>query len=121
MRELEVVLEEIRAGKKSFQPATRADQDMRDFQPIAKMLVYAHREQLLESCVPHKESETGHDYYDLVVVPGGLSYKGELYLAETPPKSVESAGTDAPEIFAIRPTFWGISIDLKALWRRRRR
>lgn len=112
---LESVLQEVRSGTSSFAPASNSEEDMRDFQPIAKILVYAQQEGLLEKCIPHKESGTGSDWYDLVVVRGGLSYKGEKLLSEPPAAAADQKLSD---IIQLKPSVYGIGIDLKALWLR---
>jgi len=109
------ILEEIRSGVTSFEPISNSESDMRDFQPIAKILVHAHKEGLLESCIPHKESQTAHGWYDLVLVRGGLSYKGEMFLTK-PPSTVDD--NKLSEIVQLKPSIYGIGIDLKALWKR---
>lgn len=114
MDTLRSILEEIKSGTKAFEPASSKDADMWDFQPIAKILVYAHNEGFLESCLPHKESRTGNDWYDLVLVQGGLSYKGEMFLMK-PSADVEKKIED---IIQLKPSIYGVGIDLKALWKR---
>lgn len=111
---LRSLLEEIKAGTSTFKPASGEEADMWDFQPIAKILDYASSEGLLESFLPHKESETGNGWYDLVLVRGGLSHKGEMFLANPSTeaeKKIES-------IIQLKPSIYGIGIDLNALWRR---
>jgi hypothetical protein len=115
MNTLTSMLEEIRAGTTRFAPISNSESDMRDFQPIAKILVYAHEEGLLESCVPHKESRTAHGWYDRVIVRGGLSYKGEMFLTKPPSTSDD---TKLSEIVQLKPSIYGVGIDLKELWKR---
>lgn len=55
------------------------------------------------------------DWYDLVIVLGGLSYKGQMFLAEPANNGARSRGD---ELLQLKPGLWGISIDLKAAWRR---
>ena len=112
---LESVLLEVRSGTSNFAPASNSEEDMRDFQPIAKILVYAQQEGLLEKCIPHKVSGTGNDWYDLVMVRAGLSYKGEKLLSEP---SAVAADQKLGDIIQLKPSVYGIGIDLKALWLR---
>lgn len=114
MDTLREILQEIKKGTAAFEPASSADSDMEDFQAIAKTLVFADNEGLLEECKPHKESMTSHHWYDLVLVNGGLSKKGEKYLAQVN----ESANEQVDEIIQLKPNFHGIGIDLKAAWKR---
>ncbi|WKV91440.1 hypothetical protein [Halomonas sp. HAL1] len=89
---------------------------MWDFQPIAKILVYAHRNNFLESCVPHKESDSPHGWYDLVIVRGGLTYEGEMFLAK--PGEAEKTEKNLEEIIQLSPNIYGIGVNLRALWQR---
>lgn len=88
---------------------------MWDFQPIAKILVHAHKKNYLESCIHHKESDTRHGWYDLVIVLGGLSREGEIFLAA--PESDETED-NLEKIIQLKPSIYGVSVDLNALWRR---
>lgn len=82
MNTLNEVLKEIQKGRTKFDPMSQSEADMRDFQSLAKALIHAHHEGLLEDFLPHKNTETSHNWYDLIIVKGGLSYKGEQYLME---------------------------------------
>ena len=114
MDTLREILQEIKKGTTAFEPASSADSDMEDFQAIAKTLIFADDEGLLEKCIPHKESMTSHGWYDLVLVNGGLSYKGEKFLAQVN----DGANEPDDEIIQLKPTIYGIGIDLKAAWKR---
>ena len=114
MTALKSILEEIKAGTTSFAPASGKEEDMRDFQPIAKLLEYANTKGLLASYKPHKESSTGHRWYDLVLVSGGLSYEGEMFLAS----ANEQVEREAESIVHLKPNFYGVGVDLNALWKR---
>ena len=114
MTTLRSLLEEIKVGTTTFKPASEMETDMWDFQPIAKLLDYANSEGLLESYLPHKESETGNHWYDLVLVRGVLSHKGETFLAN-PSNEAEKK---AESIIQLKPSIYGIGIDLNALWKR---
>lgn len=131
MSTLVSVLEEVGEGKSRFSPTSTAEADMRDFQPIAKFLLHAQQEGFLEKCVPHKESQTGNDWYDLIMVVGGLSYKGEMFLRQSVQTNTThyidkifqqsipaNAEKDINDIFQLKPNIYGFSIDLKALWKR---
>ncbi len=114
MDSLKEMLQEIQKGRTEFIPKGQSVEDMQDFQPIAKMLLYANNEGFLESYLDHKESETAHNFYDFILVKGGLSYQGELYLNDAKNESTKSP----EEIIQIKPNFFGISVDIKAFWKR---
>lgn len=113
MNVLRETLKEIQNGKTTFQPISRSESDMRGFQPIAKILSSANNKGLLESFFSHKETETYHNWYDIVIVKGGLSHKGEQYLTEIHNKNAKRKD----DIIQLKPSIYGIGIDLKALWR----
>lgn len=114
MSTLKSLLEEIKPGTTSFTPASSKENDIQDFQPIAKMLDFANNEGLLETYESHKESYSGNCWYDSVLVKGGLSHKGKKFLAE-PSAETEKRMED---VIILKPNFHGIGIDLKALWQR---
>lgn len=112
MNALRSVLEEVRSGTTTFRPVSMDQKNMEEFQPIAKLLVYAMEEGLLENCVPHKESGTSHSWYDLVMVLGGLSHRGEMLLAKP---DEDSSWYD---FLQLKPGAFGVNYDLKAAWER---
>lgn len=109
---LRAILQEVLDGTTVFKPKSSSEQDMQEFQPIAKVLAYADRQGFLEHYVPHKESSTGNMWYDLVMVSGGLSYEGEQFLA-TPASGAEA---DLEQIIHLNPSIYGVGVDLWALW-----
>ena len=111
---LREILQEVKDGITTFEPASNAEPDMQDFQAIAKTLIFADAEDLLEKCIPHKESQTSHGWYDLVLVDGGLSYKGEKFMA----KADGGTNEQEEEIIQLKPNIYGIGVDLKAAWKR---
>lgn len=90
MTTLYSLLEEIKAGTTTFKPASENEADMLDFQPIARMLAYANGEGLLNSFELQRENQSGNRWCDLVLVSGGLSYKGERFLGK-PSAETETA------------------------------
>lgn len=86
------ILTEIRKGKNSFAPASDSLFDIKKFQSVAKVLVYADQQGWLDSFLPHPSNSTGTSYYDLILVQNGLSYKGELYLQNMPPDNNSHTG-----------------------------
>jgi len=114
MDALKEILREIQKGRIEFSPRSQSVEDMQAFQPIAKMLLYANNEEFLEGYLEHKESETSYNFYDFILVKGGLSYQGELYLNDTKNESRKSL----EEIIQIKPNIFGIDIDIIAFWKR---
>jgi TIR domain len=80
MDTIKQILAEIKKGKKKFLPASNSKEDMEDFQAIAKLLIGADKEGLLDNIKVHQESRTTNSWYDLIFVQNGLSHAGELYL-----------------------------------------
>lgn len=111
---LRTVLQEIADGTTVFRPKSSSEQDMQDFQPIARVLAHADRQGFLESFAPHKESSTGNRWYDLVTVSGGLSYEGQQFLASPPADSEPNL----EKIIQLRPSIYGVGVDLRELWRK---
>lgn len=111
---LRELLESVRSGERAFRPASPSPEDMEAFQPIAKAFAFAKQEGYLDECVIHRESRSANSWYDLVVVPNGLSHKGESFLLQP------SAGPEQrlEEVIEIRPNIAGVGINLRALWRR---
>jgi len=111
------LLTEIKEGKSSFQPASNSKADMADFQSVAKILIYADQEDWLNSIEVHRESRTKNNWYDLIIVQGGLSYKGGGQYITNPP-TVNSTYSEAQEdIIELKPNFMGLGINLNALFR----
>lgn len=80
MSDLKNILKRVQSGERHFRAEDHNLDSLRRFQPIAKALVHAKNEGLLEDCKFSKESLCGDLYYDVVYVIGGLSFKGEEYL-----------------------------------------
>lgn len=109
MNVFQEILQEIQEGRTTFNPISESLIEMKKFQPIAKILLFANEEGLLEGYFTHKESETAYNFYDFVLVKGGLSHHGKLYLENI-------KNTD--NIIQLKPSVYGIEIDLIALWNR---
>jgi hypothetical protein len=82
--ELMNLLQKIRDGQTDFSAKSDDHDALKKFQPIAKALLYLEKSGYIESCTAHKSSRTGHGYYDLVIVDGGLTYEGEQILKSKP-------------------------------------
>jgi len=81
MDKLREILALIHSGKRSFRPENDSNEAMQNFQSIAKYLMYAKDENLIDNTKFHKESHTGNHWYDSVLVLNGLTYKGEQFLS----------------------------------------
>lgn len=106
------LLKLIQSGQRSFMPCSDREEDMKEFQSVAKMIVYAKEENLLDSCSIHRESRTGNKWYDSVLV-NGLSFRGEQFLSSAQ-ASAEST-TSFTDALILQPNFAGIGIDLKVV------
>jgi len=80
MDRLREVLALIQSGKSGFTSESESEDDIRAFQPIAKCLIHAKNEGLIEACMHTKEGFTGDELYNDFFVRGGLTYKGEQFL-----------------------------------------
>jgi hypothetical protein len=110
---LKEILQEINNGKKLFKPQSATDEDFINFQPIAKVLVFANDEGYLDGFQFHKESQTGNRWYDLIMIDG-LSHKGESFLVSSN-REAEIKLIDAIEF---KPNFYGVRVDLKTIWKK---
>lgn len=113
MNVLKEILEEIQEGRTIFNPISQSSVEMKNFQPIAKILLFAHKEGLIEGFAEHKESETAYNLYDFVLVKGGLSYQGEKYLQNIEDENTEKIN----KIIQLKPSIYGVEIDIIALWK----
>ena len=113
---LKNVLLEIKHGNSKFTPTSDSEPDMKDFQSIAKLLIHADQEGLLNSIKIHQESRTKNSWYDFVVVQNGLSFKGEQYLDKISANE-EITSEIQKDIVELKPNFMGLGLNLNALWR----
>lgn len=79
---LRKVLALIHAGQSSFEPRDKSDEALKEFQFVAKCLIYAKQEELIDTLIPHQNKQTEQWLYDLFILRGGLTYKGEQFLKE---------------------------------------
>ncbi len=113
---LSSVLVDIKGGKRSFAPTLLSPLAIADFQPIAQRLQSAHRNGLIADLrVRSSKMRDSHGSVLGALVRGGLTFEGEQFLAalQRPPEleSVEP-------VIRLKPTVWGMSIDLDALAKR---
>ena len=112
------ILQEIQEGRATFNPISESLADMKNFQPIAKIILFAYDEGLLEGCSAHKESETAYNFYDFVLVKGGLNYQGEQYLQNIEDENIEDENIEKMnKIIQLKPSIYGVEIDIIALWK----
>lgn len=79
---LHEILRKIHSGVRSFQPDSSSPEDIINFQRIAKSIVHAHSQGYLDQIIPRREHHTGNGYYAVILVRGGLSFKGEHILQQ---------------------------------------
>ena len=72
----------VKLGRANFSPNGQDEESLQEFQRLAKTLVHAEKNGLVERCVAIKDSMRGQLYYRGIVVSGGLTYSGEKYLEE---------------------------------------
>lgn len=125
MTALKQALQFIASGQaRCVSPASDAAEYL-EFQAMAEALLEAKQSGLVYEAIAER-SRTRETYGHIrqVIVAGGLTPKGRLLheQSQATPFAVESKATDRerpePEIIQLRPTFAGMSIDLKALWRK---
>lgn len=74
------VLRQVRDGCSSFKPSDETAESIEAFQAVANRLIDAERRGFLDRIYPHKSSQRGAIRYDLVLVPGGITFQGERFL-----------------------------------------
>lgn len=82
MSDLTDILKRVKGGESSFKPDDHSPESLHRFQSIGKALAHASREGLLEHCEFSKDSMDGDLYYNMAIVIGGLSFKGDEYLRQ---------------------------------------
>lgn len=82
MELLKSVLREISEGKRDYAPIGESSREVEDFQPVAKCLVYANENNLIQGMVA-QQSMRRVDYgsYTRILLKGGLTLEGDRYLA----------------------------------------
>jgi len=113
---LESILRKVQSGERYFSPASNSDDEIQEFQRIAKILRHADTEGLISRCNFYVSQETGDDLCYDAHASGGLTYKGEQFLA-TPPND---KGSSAPttDLLDLKPNFYGVGININEAWRR---
>lgn len=82
MELLKSVLREISEGKRDYAPSGDSPREVKDFQPIAKCLVYANKNNLLRGMVAQESMrQVDRGSYIRILLKGGLTLEGDRYLA----------------------------------------
>lgn len=89
---MKAVLRRLKDGEETFTPINETLEALEDFQFVVKTFKQAHSEQLIESVTfqPHNISRGIDGMVNAVIVPGGLTIKGEEYLSIEQPDPVVS-------------------------------
>lgn len=124
MNQIDIALKIVRNGTTKLEPDSSSETDISAFQPLAKALVYAHQQRWIHDVIVQRtSSRKNHGQIITVLISGGLTFEGEghLYELESRASSLEATTKPStPDIFQLKPTFAGMSIDLKALWKKYR-
>jgi len=118
-------LELVEAGATDISSPSVEDEGYVDFQAMAEALVEAKDVKLLyEVAVQRSKGRATYGHAVRVLVAGGITPKGRQFLdcAQASvleiPLSPKPQVEKEPEILQLRPAFAGMSIDLKALWKK---
>lgn len=87
------LMEEIRAGKRTYSPVSQNSQDIEDFQNVARDLDWLHRQAYLHGFKAFRDSQTGAQRFAIVQV-GDLTFEGLLYLKQITQASLSSSTPD---------------------------
>jgi len=74
------ILRRVEAGESTFEPVDHTYEAMLKFQPTARALWHALKEELIERCVFKRESFKGRLLFTGAYVVQGLTYKGDRFL-----------------------------------------
>ncbi|WLT37383.1 hypothetical protein NON20_16075 [Synechocystis sp. B12] len=80
MEDLKKTLKLIYKGETCFKPHNESDEALKLFQEKAQCLIYAKNKGFIEGIKTHTESKTGNNFYDLIIVTGGITYEGSCFL-----------------------------------------
>lgn len=84
---LERVLRQVQSGEQRFSPSGKTVDDIQKFQEVAAALVHAGKLGLIRDCKPHVSNRKEGNWYDLVLVIGGITHPGREYLADIDSRS----------------------------------
>jgi hypothetical protein len=106
------VLEQIQSGQTCFAPSTEAPEDLKAFQPAAAALKHAVSLGYISAVFLESRMRDGYGSVRQVLVNGPLSYSGAQFLSIPPVPERHDQ-----DIVQLKPSFYGISIDLRAAFR----
>ena len=69
-------------SEKFFTPDSQSEEDIENFQPVAKAIIHASENGYIQKILPSQISMGGQLYYNGIYVISGLSFKGESLLKE---------------------------------------
>ncbi len=76
------LLAQIADGITIWEPFRRRGTDLAEFQDTAARLLELERQGLIGRCITQTNQIAGQQYYDLVMVQGGVTAEGRRLLAE---------------------------------------
>ena len=76
------LLERVAQGITIWEPFRRSGPEMAEFQDTAARLLELERQGLIGRCITQTNQTAGQDYYDLVMVQGGITDEGQRLLNE---------------------------------------
>lgn len=117
MDQLREVLRQVQQGKKSFSPEASTPEGVKAFQPTAAAIKHASDLRYLSAVFRQSKMIGTHGCILQAVITSPLSYTGTQFLASLHGAQDQPKSTDA-EVFQFKPSFWGMSIDLKALYKK---
>lgn len=116
-------LELAAAGTADISAPELENKEYENFQAIAEALVEAENSKLIYKIAVQRSmaiKTCGHVVR--IIISGGLTPKGKEFFDQMKNSSHEISSEPSkkndPEIFQLRPTFAGMSIDLKVLWKK---
>lgn len=123
MEKMREILSRIQNGEARFNPTDDSHEALRDFQPLARRIVSAHKRGFLTRAIFSRNYEYGCDYIDEVMV-GGLTFEGEQFLESQQKESEKTApvSADKPaDLIKFEPKLFGIKLEGNEIYRRLKR
>ena len=117
MQLLKILLKRIQNGERSFAPENENEID--EFQSTAKRLLFAHENGYIEKMSQSKSYRVAGGLVNAVIISGGLTFKGERYLEQA--NNDINTANQSEDIIEVKPSFWGVSININALCRKWRK
>jgi hypothetical protein len=104
MDKLKEVLTLVASGQRSFKPESQSEDDMMIFQSIAKALVSAEKQGLVEKLAVARDYQTPGLRYAEIAVIEGLSYEGEQFLAQEETSSFSEKSISIAPVKPVTPS-----------------